>query len=202
MTTDGAQPVPAGDGIAKKEQKPQSQAKKPQQKDQAAPSDSTGEKKLSNAELKKKAKEEKAARRAQAKVALVSASTVPLAAPGGAGDAKSGKGKANNPKQAGLPPPSHHRSASRSVLPPVAKEVAKPKIPECFSHLSMARRVAITQADKDVNPVVLALGQQMSTFAISDSITRLESTLLAFKKVHTGPLTPLLLKHERCLTNL
>jgi translation initiation factor eIF-2B subunit delta len=66
----------------------------------------------------------------------------------------------------------------------------------------MARRVAITQADKDVNPVVLALGQQMSTFAISDSITRLESTLLAFKKVHTGPLTPLLLKHERCLTNL
>ena len=41
----------------------------------------------------------------------------------------------------------------------------------------------MTQADKDVHPAVLALGQQMNTFAISDSITRLEATLLAFKKV-------------------
>lgn len=83
----------------------------------------------------------------------------------------------------------HHGSASRGGGGggggsfPVVKEVAKPKIPECMSHLLMAKRIPMTQADKDVDPVVLALGQQMSTFAISDSTTRLEATLLAFKKV-------------------
>jgi translation initiation factor eIF-2B subunit delta len=62
------------------------------------------------------------------------------------------------------------------------KEV-KPKIPDYFSHLAMAKGVNITHADKDVHPAVLVLGQQMSTMAISDSTTRLEATLLAFKKV-------------------
>lgn len=180
MATDG-QAAPPADVAAKKDQKPQTQAKNPQQKAPAS-ADSAGEKKLSGAELKKKAKEEKAARRAQAKVAQVVAPAGPAGGQGASSDAKSGKGKANAPKQGGVPLPIHHRSASRSVLPPVVKEVLKPKIPECFSHLSMAKRITMTQADKDVNPVVLALGQQMSTFAISDSITRLEATLLAFKK--------------------
>jgi translation initiation factor eIF-2B subunit delta len=56
-------------------------------------------------------------------------------------------------------------------------------IPECFSHLSVAKRLPITHADKDVHPTVLTLGQQMATFAIDESITRLKATLLAFKKV-------------------
>lgn len=51
----------------------------------------------------------------------------------------------------------------------------------------MAKGVNITHADKDVHPAVLVLGQQMSTMAISDSTTRLEATLLAFKKVITLP---------------
>lgn len=186
MATEGAQVAPTGDAAAKKDQNPQGQTKNPPQKGQAAPTDAPGEKKLSNAELKKKAKEEKAARRAQAKLAqgaAAGATTGPVGPQGAAADAKSGKGKANVPKQGGHPVSSHQRTASRAVPAPAVKEVVKPKIPECFSHLSMARRIAMTQADKDVTPTVLALGQQMSTFEISDSITRLEATLLAFKRV-------------------
>lgn len=178
MAAETGQPAPAGDAAGKKEQK---QQPKNQPKDQPAQGEAAaGEKKLSNAELKKKQKEEKAARRAAAK------SVPPPPAPGAGGQQGDGKGGKAKPKQDG---PGHHvRSASRSALPPMVKEV-KPKVPECFSHLSMARRIAITQADKDVNPVVLALGQHMSTFAITDSITRLEATLLAFKKVR-APAAP------------
>jgi len=48
----------------------------------------------------------------------------------------------------------------------------------------------MTQADNDVHPTVLALGQQMATFAIDESILRLKATLLAFKKVITSYNTP------------
>ncbi|KAJ8124587.1 hypothetical protein O1611_g9053 [Lasiodiplodia mahajangana] len=54
----------------------------------------------------------------------------------------------------------------------------------------MAKRLPITQADKDVHPTVLTLGQQMATFAIDESITRLKATLLAFKKVIDSYTTP------------
>lgn len=181
MATEGGQAAPVSDGAVKKEQKAPA---KPQPKDQAQAEAAGAEKKISNAELKKRAKEEKAARRAQAKSTQIAPQAGQPGAQGAAGNPKTSGGKgATKPKDGGLPVPSHHRSASRSVIQPVVKEVMKPKIPECFSHLSMAKRIAMTQADKDVNPVVLALGQQMSTFAISDSITRLEATLLAFKKV-------------------
>ncbi|KAG6038675.1 hypothetical protein E4U41_003910 [Claviceps citrina] len=201
MATEEAQPAAAaaaGDPTAKKDQKPQGQAK-PQPKDQAttqagaSPSAAGGAKALSNAELKKKKQEEKAARRAQAKAVQVAQPAAGSSgAPGPADGAKpGGKGKANPKQGGGLPVPGgHHRSASKSSPLPAVKEVIKPKVPECFSHLSMARRIPITQADKDVNPAVLALGQQMSTFAISDSTTRLEATLLAFKKVIDAYTTP------------
>lgn len=161
---------------------------KPQQskgkaKEQPAQAEGAGEKKLTNAELKKKAKEEKAARRAQAKA------TQPTPAPGASGQhaaSAEGKGGKGKPKQDG------QQAGGQNVRPPlraassgsVIKEM-KASIPDCFSHLSMARRIEMTHSDKDVNPAVLVLGQYMSAFAISDSITRLEATLLAFKKV--GP---------------
>ena len=170
---------------AKTQKDPQSQKDqpKPQPKDQQPQADAGGDKKLSNAELKKKAKEEKAARRAQAKVVP----TAPPAPSGGqhagAGDAKGAKGK---PKPEGHPGHQSHgqqQHAKLPVRPAAAPKEAKPAVPECFSHLSMARRLDMTHADKDVHPAVLVLGQHMSTFAISDSITRLEATLVAFKKV-------------------
>ncbi|KAI1191057.1 hypothetical protein F5B17DRAFT_364748 [Nemania serpens] len=152
--------------------------------------------KLSNAELKAKAKAEKQARRAQAKSSKE-------AAPGGAPasalagqpghpttDPKANKAKS---KSDGAPPassgPSGKAAGSRGPVP-TAPPKPDSSIPECFSHLSLAKRLPITQADKDVHPTVLTLGQQMATFAIDESITRLKATLLAFKRVIDSYTTP------------
>lgn len=171
MATEGGEPALA----VKIPEKPE---RKDQKQDQPTKGDApAGEKKLSNAELKKKAKEEKAARRAQVKA--VQPAQGPAGGQQGAGsEVKGGKGKPKQDGQQGGSRPPLRPSLTGSVI----KET-KPSIPECFSHLSMARRIDMTHADKDVNPAVLVLGQHMSTFAISDSITRLEATLLAFKKV-------------------
>lgn len=189
------QPAPAPSNqqppAAKEAKPPVKDAKQAAAKggDAAAAAAAGGEKKLSNAELKKKQKEEKAARRAQAK-----ASQPSQPAPGQPGQAATqgdGKGgqKQRQGSAAGLGQQqkggSQARQAAPGATPAVAPKEVKPSIPECFSHLSLARRIPITQADKDVNPAVLVLGQHMSSFAISDSITRLETTLYAFKKVGT-----------------
>lgn len=146
-----------------------------------------GEKELSNAERKKKAKEEKAARRAQAK-AVQSSQPLP-GQPGQAvaqGDGKGGQ-KQRQGSAAGTGQQqrggNQARQATAAAPAAVAPKEVKPSIPECFSHLSLARRIPIAQTDKDVDHAVLVLGQHMSSFAISDSITRLEATLYAFKKV-------------------
>ncbi|KAL6879241.1 hypothetical protein J3F83DRAFT_293835 [Trichoderma novae-zelandiae] len=193
MAAEGGQPAPRSEAPAeKKDQAAQDQKKG--SKDQpkaaaaaaAAPAEGGGDKKLSNAELKKRAKEEKAARRAAAKV---SQPQPPAGAPGQADGAKGGKPK---PKQDGPQAGSQHGKAAapRSAAPIPAPKEAKPSVPECFSHLAMAKGANLTQADKDVHPAVLLLGQQMSTMAISDSTTRLEATLLAFKKVIDSYTTP------------
>ncbi|PHH92304.1 hypothetical protein CDD83_8018 [Cordyceps sp. RAO-2017] len=195
MTTEAGPPVPpTGEAADKAKAK---EAKQPAAQAEA----SSGDKKLSNAELKKRAKEEKAARRAAAKAtpppaagpqqgaAAGGAAAAAGEASGSSNNNKASKAKAKHDGHQQPPSGAHARSGSRSVAPLAAKE-ARPKVPECFSHLSMARRTAITQADKDVHPAVLALGQHMGTFAISDSITRLEATLLAFKKVIDSYTTP------------
>ncbi|OAA66852.1 translation initiation factor eif-2b delta subunit [Niveomyces insectorum RCEF 264] len=63
-------------------------------------------------------------------------------------------------------------------------------IPECFSHLPMAKRISLSQAHKDVHPAVLAVGQQMAAFTLRDCMARLEATLVAFKKVIQSYQTP------------
>ncbi|KAF9768759.1 hypothetical protein IL306_013890 [Fusarium sp. DS 682] len=160
---------------------------KPQQskEQQAVPA---GQKKLSGAELKKKAKEEKAARRAQAKASQGSQGP----SQGGqqsSGDGKGGKAKS---KQDGQHQHQQHAGAKLPIRPAATAVVkdGKPSIPDCFSHLSIARRIEMTNADKDVHPAVLILGEHMSAFAISDSTTRLEATLYAFKKVIDSYTTP------------
>lgn len=178
MAAESGKAAPAGESSTSKDQS------KPQQKGQAAaaaPATTGEEKKPTNAELKKKLKEEKAARRAQAKAVMTAHAPPSGAQPGQSGDGKGGAKPKQ--KQDGHPGAHHVRSGSRSAHPPPAIKETKPTVPEIFSHLSIARRISITHADKDVHPTVLMLGQQMSTFAISDSITRLEATLLAFKKV-------------------
>lgn len=180
MATEAGGAAPAAEVTDKAEQEVKSQPKA-QPKDKPAPAQPAGEKKLSGAELKKKAKEEKAARRAQAK-------TVPESQPGPSGQhaaSADGKGAKGKTKQDALQAQGlqHARQTAKPVAAVVKEK--KPGVPECFSHLSMARCIDLTQADKDVHPTVLALGQHMSTFALSDSITRLEATLYAFKKVNT-----------------
>ncbi|KAH7318438.1 hypothetical protein B0I35DRAFT_478946 [Stachybotrys elegans] len=191
MATEAGGPAPAGDSVEKKEQNPKPKEQQQQQQPAKPEAPAAGEKKLSNAELKKKQKEEKAARRAQAKAAQTSQGPDGGASHGGApGDAKGGKPK---PKQDGQ---SSGSQQQKMALRPAqgaaaAPKVAKPSIPDAFSHLSMARRINMMHADKDVNPAVLVLGQHMSTFEISDSITRLEATLHAFKKVLNAYTTPI-----------
>jgi len=56
--------------------------------------------------------------------------------------------------------------------------------------LPVSKRVSLSQAAKDVHPVILALGQQMATFTLRDNIARLEATLLGLKKVIESYETP------------
>ncbi|KAI1100754.1 nagb/rpia/CoA transferase-like protein [Jackrogersella minutella] len=152
--------------------------------------------KLSGAELKAKAKAEKAARRAQSKASKdvakgeAAVSSTPGQLGPSAGEVKGNKTKGKQDGSA----TSATGAAGRPVVSkgpvPVVSTEPKFTIPECFSHLSMAKRIPITQADKDVHPTVLALGQQMATFTIDESITRLKATLLAFKKVINSYTTP------------
>ncbi len=162
-------------------------------KDAPAPSNSTAApanaEKLTPAQLKAKAKADKAARRAQVKEARVAAPAAqPTQEKGGAADAKGGKGKGKQDGQQtqnkGGHPLAHRPSVSGRLLSmPTAEKDIRSGIPECFSHVPMAKRIPTSQAHKDVHPAVLAVGQQMATFALKDSISRLEAMLLAFRKV-------------------
>ncbi|KAH6611550.1 translation initiation factor eif-2b subunit delta [Trichoderma cornu-damae] len=188
MAAEGGQPAPKSEAPGgKKDQAAQGDQNKGPKDQSTAAAEPAGEKKVSNAELKKKAKEEKAARRAAAKA---SQPQPPAGAPSQSDSAKSG-GKPK-PKQDGPQAGNQHGKAQapRSAAPMPAPKEVKPSVPECFSHLAMARGVNLAHADKDVHPAVLLLGQQMSTMAISDSTTRLEATLLAFKKVIDSYTTP------------
>lgn len=165
-----------------------------QPKNEAAPPPSAP--KLSNAELKAKAKAEKQARRAQAKA---SKDVAPGGAPGPASSGQSShpgaESKANKTKSKSDGASSTTSGAAKKAVDSRGSvSIAPPKqessIPECFSHLSIAKRLPITQADKDVHPAVLTLGQQMAAFTIDESITRLKCTLLAFKKVIDSYTTP------------
>ncbi|KAL2178968.1 uncharacterized protein P884DRAFT_239415 [Thermothelomyces heterothallicus CBS 202.75] len=152
--------------------------------------------KLTPAQLKAKAKAEKAARRAQVKEARAAAqSASPAGDRGAAADAKGGKGKG---KQDGQQPQGkgghlqvHRPSVSgRRPSSPMTEKDVRSAIPDCFSHVPMAKRIPTSQAHKDVHPAVLAVGQQMATFALNDSISRLKATLLAFRKVIESYETP------------
>lgn len=148
--------------------------------------------KLSGAELKAKKKAEKAARREQSKAS----EPAPAAAPAPAsGNDRHGGGKQNKPKQDAPGTPAANRTKKPVPTPaPVAppKQPPGPVVPETFSHLPMAKKLPLSKADKDVHPAVLAIGQQMATFTLKDSVARLEATLMAFRKVSN------LSAHQKC----
>ncbi|KAJ5489076.1 translation initiation factor eIF-2B subunit delta [Penicillium diatomitis] len=142
-----------------------------------------GEKPLTPAELKKKAKAEKAARRAKEK----------LAKEGGAGAAGS---PASGAPQ-GRPPVTPKKDASGEVWP-VKKE---DKSVAVFGHLyGQPRRTTIAGAGKEVHPAVLALGLQLRDYVVCGSSARCVATLLAFKRVIESYTTPLGTSLSRHLT--
>jgi len=167
-----------------------------------APTPASSEK-LTPAQLKAKAKAEKAARRAQVKEARVAVPAPPPPAQdkGAAADGKGGKGKGKQDGQQtqtkGGQPQAHRPSVSGRrpevpAPPSVVEKDVRSGIPACFSHVPMAKRIPMSQANKDVHPAVLSVGQQMATFALNDSISRLKATFLAFRKVgHSALDTPL-----------
>lgn len=178
-------------GAAAVEVAPQTDKPNPPPPTTKAPTATTADApKLTPAQMKAKAKAEKAARRAQAKEvkAAVAAAQPPSGTPGA--DAKGGKTKgkqdgsqASGPQSQGKLSLVHRPSISGRRPSIFVEKDIRSSIPECFSHIPMAKRIPMSQAHKDVHPAVLAAGQQMSTFAIKDSISRLEATLQAFKKV-------------------
>ncbi|PMD59260.1 IF-2B-domain-containing protein [Hyaloscypha bicolor E] len=169
-------------------------AKQPKGKEPAAPTDGP---KLSGAELKKRAKEEKAARRAEALLAKGAAVPVVPLTPGQQPKAEGQKGaKGQRQHQRGgstsvelrnLPV----RGAQKVVPGPIATEPKKEdKTVEFFRHLYKTRTTSIAGASKDVHPAVLALGLQMSNYTICGSCARLVATLQAFKRVIESYTTP------------
>lgn len=147
-----------------------------------APVAQDGAPKLTPAQLKAQKKAEKAARRTQV-VAAKEVVGPPANSNDSKGSAKQGKTKQDRPE-----PPATPRGPKKTSAAPAATPVpAKPKgptVPEPFIHLSLAKKLPLSKADKDVHPAVLAIGQQMANFTLKDNLLRLEATLIAFRKVN------------------
>lgn len=145
--------------------------------------------KLTPAELKKRAKAEKAARRAREKVEREQAggggpSGGGAGAPAPGTPAKKGQpGKdagnvAAAKGQRGVP----RRGSSQAAVPEQKKK--EDKSVAVFGHLyGQQRRTTVAGAGKEVHPAVLALGLQMRDYVICGSSARCVATLLAFKRV-------------------
>jgi translation initiation factor eIF-2B subunit delta len=172
----------------------------------AAPADD-GAKKLSPAELKKLAKAEKQARRAQAKG--------PATAPNQQGSAKDGQKQSKDSKQPpkddkARPMPLRRRPSQSQSNAPVQKEIRKEPKKESkqagiglfFGHLySQPKQQSMIGASKDVHPAVLSLGLQFSSYAICGSTARMVAMLLSFKAVIESYQTPPGTSLARHLTN-
>jgi translation initiation factor eIF-2B subunit delta len=149
--------------------------------------------KLSPAELKKRAKAEKQARRAQVKAA--DPAPKPLSGP-----PKEGQKQQRDSKQApkddkSRPMPVRRRPSQSNA--PVVKEPEKKAKQEpkqaglFFGHLySQPKQQSMHGASKDIHPAILALGLQYSSYAICGSTARMVAMLLAFKAVFADYQTP------------
>lgn len=172
--------------------------------------------KVSGAELKKRAKAEKAARRAQEKQEkgapppAEAAAAVAKKPDMGKEAAKKGNAVADpatlgskvQHKRTGSTNTMHQRPmvsrpAQSQVAPPPSQRKKESKKVALFGHLyGQPRRTTIAGAGKDVHPAVLALGLQMSNYVICGSNARCVATLLVFKRVSISFLSNLRLAHS------
>ncbi|KAL8770517.1 MAG: hypothetical protein Q9209_003773 [Squamulea sp. 1 TL-2023] len=172
---------------------------------------------ISGAELKKRAKAEKAAKRAQTK--QEQQATPSHASQGNKLENNKGPTHKDSIPPSAQPPPKnkHHEridSLSTSSHKPLqlrpgqqygpTTEVEPKKELQKLAFLShlygIPRRTSISGAGKDVHPSILALGIQMSNYTICGSNARCVSTLLIFKEVIDAYTTPLGTSLPRHLT--
>ena len=144
--------------------------------------------KLSNAELKKRQKADKAARRVQEKQNQQPKADIALPDKGQAGKEKIRRGSEVSKAQNKIVVSSQKALPARSVQPslraPATESKKESKDVALFGHLyGHPRRTTIAGASKDVHPTVLALGLQMSNYVICGSSARCVATLLVFKRV-------------------
>ncbi|KAE8377351.1 hypothetical protein BDV26DRAFT_216443 [Aspergillus bertholletiae] len=184
--------------------KPAKPPKQPKSKDAPpAAGGAPGEEKLSPAELKKKAKAEKAARRAKERAereASGGAGPGPNAAPPKKGSIGSGAGGKEAPGQP-YKGQRHRRGSGTQPSATEQKKKQEDKNVAVFGHLyGQPRRTTIAGAGKEVHPAVLALGLQMRDYVVCGSSARCVATLLAFKRVIEAYTTPLGTSLSRHLT--
>ena len=159
--------------------------------------------KLSGAELKKRAKLEKAARRAKEREGKQPDETQAPAQPPRPGSPSKKKGSSGKEGSAGSSQALRQQKPASSTSEKVGKAMparpaanaanqeskahakkAEQKKVALFGHLyGQPRRFTIAGAGKDIHPAVLALGLQMSNYVICGSNARCVATLLAFKRV-------------------
>ncbi|KAL4867528.1 hypothetical protein BDV12DRAFT_171103 [Aspergillus spectabilis] len=202
------QPQPVSQTQGQKASKPAKPAKQQPAKDKnavSAPAETTGDDKLSPAELKKKAKAEKAARRAREKAerdqgggaAGGQGPSTPSGKKGsdaGAAAASAAKGQKSAPRR-GSAQPGPQGGAVEHKKKKENKDVA------VFGHLyGQQRRTTVAGAGKEVHPAVLALGLQLRDYVICGSSARCVATLLAFKRVIEAYTTPMGTSLARHLT--
>ena len=165
------------------------------------PKQDEGEK-LSNAELKKRKKAEKAAKRAQEKP-----SDQPQSVQGqGAAKVTQAQQSKKKAEAQGRPQPQGPKAQEKKQVAPqtslpvrqahtsekgkaerTAKEAKRVAL---FGHLyGQSHRTTLAGASKDVHPAVLALGLQMSNYVVCGSSARCIATLLAFKRVRHSDFT-------------
>ncbi|KAM5430357.1 hypothetical protein McanMca71_005653 [Microsporum canis] len=215
-TQPSAQSTPPAETAPASTPKPPSTQKQAKEKPVAP----EGTEKLSGAELKKRAKAEKAARRAKEKQERtrpasedqeVSAAATTTAGSAGSSATTTPQGPSTPKKtpvvkqEAGKTPSksSVQRRGSIHTLPtppaPVEstsskkkrREVVDEKVVAVFGHLPWyTRRTGIAGANKDVHPAVLSLGMQIKDYVICGSSARCVATLLAFKRVVQSYVTP------------
>jgi translation initiation factor eIF-2B subunit delta len=155
---------------------------------------------LSPAELKKRAKAEKAARRAAEKVQrggpqANGATTAPTPKREQKHSQKEGKVTQQHDKgqqQKGLPIRRRGSYGATGALPkePKVQQRREHKEFGLFGHLyGNARRHKIEGATKEIHPAVLSLGLQMSSYVVCGSTARCVAMLLAFKSVRRYSMT-------------
>ncbi|KAJ5107188.1 translation initiation factor eIF-2B subunit delta [Penicillium angulare] len=209
------QNLPIRDAKTAKDKGPAQSDKQPAKgKDAPAPAAGTesgaaagGDKPLTPAELKKKAKADKAARRAKEKIERDGGA-------GAAGGPASGAGQARPPAtprkdvapggaaQKGPKAPLLRRGSHGGGSAAVEQKKKKEdKSVAVFGHLyGQQRRTTVAGAGKEVHAAVLALGLQLRDYVVCGSSARCVATMLAFKRVVESYTTPLGTSLPRHLT--